>query len=81
MLLARPAINPEVQGTKLAVDIFSFVTNFFSQHVGVPKAQLTLNLHVGQIHLLVFNKIHTYVSTNQQIAGLRQVMVLTIKLK
>ena len=29
MLLARLAIYPEVQGSKLAVDIFSFVTNFF----------------------------------------------------
>ena len=39
MLLARLAINPVVQGSKLAVDIFSFVTNFFSPHVGAPKPQ------------------------------------------
>ena len=39
MLLARLAINPEVQGLKLAVDIFSFVPNFFSPHVGAPKAR------------------------------------------
>ena len=29
MLLARLAINPEDLGSKPAVDIFSFVTNFF----------------------------------------------------
>ena len=39
MLLARLPINPEVQGSKLAVDIFSFVTNFFSPHVVALKAR------------------------------------------
>ena len=29
MLLAQPAINTEVQGSKIAVDMFSFVTHFF----------------------------------------------------
>ena len=39
MLLVRLAIKPEVQGLKLAVDIFSFVTNFYSPHVRVPKVR------------------------------------------
>ena len=30
MLLAQPVINTEVQGLKIAVDMFSIVTNFFT---------------------------------------------------
>ena len=34
MLLAHPAVNPEVQGSNLALDIFCFVTNFFYRYAG-----------------------------------------------
>ena len=39
MLLARLTINPEIQGSKLAVDIFSFLINFFSPHMGALKVR------------------------------------------
>ena len=31
MLAVHPTVNPEVQGSNLVMDIFSFITNFYSQ--------------------------------------------------
>ena len=39
MLLACLAINPKVQGSKLAVDIFLLPQTFFSPHVGALKVR------------------------------------------
>ena len=46
MLLVRPTVNPEIQHSKLAVDIFSFVTNYFSSHVGERSYGTRPHLHV-----------------------------------
>ena len=57
MLLARLAINPEVQGSKLAVDIFSFCHKLFLAHMWECRRRDHMkhapSLHIGQVHVLV----------------------------
>ena len=43
MLLAHPTVNPEVQGSNLAVDIFCFVTNFFTVTRVGDSVQLSID--------------------------------------
>ena len=54
MLLARLAINPEVQDSKLAVNIFFFCHKLFLAHM--DRMKHAPSLHVGQVHVLVINK-------------------------
>ena len=59
MLSAHPAVNPEVQGSKHAMDIFSFLqTIFVDDHIlgGCDCMGHVSNLHKGQIHVLVLHK-------------------------
>ena len=69
MLSVHPAVNPEVQGSKHAVDIFQtfFTDDHMWEHQRRDRMGHAPNLHKGQVHILVLRYSSKYAYRSQNV--------------